>query len=99
MILLGIDNVAYGMNLSVHTWILLENSFVGPNKGPNMAVTRLLMERGGMRGGIGSRIDGIPRNFPVWQSSPAPNTVNPLHHSYCPQFWGRFIKICFNVIV
>ena len=69
--------------------------FLGPNKGPNMAATGLLMKRGGMRGGIAVAPElmeflGISQ---FGKSRPAPNTVNPLHQSYCPQLSEGHINL------
>ena len=68
-------------------WIYaLQQKFLGPNKSPNMALTGLLMKRGGY---------ARHRLLNWWNSFefpslaarwPAPNTVNPIHHNFCPQF-------------
>ena len=71
-----------------HTYCIyaLQQKFLGPNKGPNMALTGLLMKRGGY---------ARHRLLNWWNSFefpslaarwPAPNTVNPIHHNFCPQF-------------
>ena len=75
--------------LLTHTccWIYaLQQKILGPNKSPNMALTGLLMKRGGY---------ARHRLLNWWNSFefpslaarwPAPNTVNPIHHNFCPQF-------------
>ena len=75
--------------LLTHTccWIYaLQQKILGPNKSPNMALTGLLMKKGGY---------ARHRLLNWWNSFefpslaarwPAPNTVNPIHHNFCPQF-------------
>ena len=75
--------------LLTHTccWIYaLQQKILGPNKSPNMALTGLLMKRGGY---AGHRLLNWWNSFEFPSLAarwPAPNTVNPIHHNFCPQF-------------